>query len=225
MTISVLVPYRPDRGYRDRSWRWIKQRWEALGVELIVKSPGDGRGPADFNHPQAINAAAREAKGDVFVIADADTAFSPEWVLDAAERIRQGAPWVLPRYYDQLSKRASARILREDLEREIRYSESEIDWRGDSVSWSGTVVVPREGFQRVGGYDERWAFWGADDIAFACSMNTLWGQVVRTEGSAIHLWHPRKGLDVQRPSEDRLMRRYLKAADDPPAMQALIAER
>jgi hypothetical protein len=224
VTLSVLVPYRPDDGHRDRAWAWNKRRWEALGAELVVHSPADGATPADFNHPYAINRAAEQAHGDVFLIADADTSFDFEWVHKAHSKVRSGqAKWILPRFYDQTTESAAEGILSGDPTQPI--GEYECEWRGDSVSWSGLVVVPREAFELVGGYDERWEKWGGDDVAFTCSLKALWGACSRLAGRAIHLWHPRAHLDNQPQEQHDLMYRYLDAEGDPEAMRALIAER
>lgn len=217
---SVLVPYRADGAWRDRAWEWNRLRWETLGVELIVTSPGPGAGAADFNHPRAINQAAEEASSDVLIVADADTGSEAEWVQEAVALVRSGAPWVLPRFYDKLTRESTELLLGES-----SIPPYEVEWRGDSVSWSGLVVVPREGFKAVGGYDERWIYWGGDDVAFACAMNTLWGRVQRLEGAAVHLWHSREGLDAQPQDQHELMYRYLAAEGDAAAMHELIAER
>lgn len=224
MTTSILVPYRAGEEWRDRAWAYNRARWEQMDVEVVVADPGPGRHPGEFNHPAAINDAARRSSGVVLVVADADTAFHPGWVAAAAAMVRAGVPWVLPRHYVKVDRASTERILAGG-----SLDGYTADWVGDGISWSGLVVVPRAGFEAVGGYDERWAWWGADDVAFAMSMLTLWGPVERLEGEAIHLWHPTPidetyGHDHFQESR-RLMERYVAAEGDPVAMRALIAER
>lgn len=217
--VSVLVPYRPDGGHRDRAWRFNRRRWETTGHELVLELAPDGAHPGEFNHPLAINRAAARATGDVLVIADADTTFDPAWVAEAARLVATGAAaWVLPRFYDKITKRASRRILAGDPAGPI--GPYEVEWRGDSVSWAGLVVVPRAGFETVGGYDERIAWWGADDVAFGLTMTALVGPVTRLEGAAMHLWHPQPlehtyGHERHR-SQQRIVDRYIAAADQGP---------
>jgi hypothetical protein len=213
--ISVLVPYRADGGHRDRAWEFNQQRWAMLApdTEIVVQEAPAGSDSGDFNHPWAINRAAERAAGDVFIVADADTTFDPGWVTAAAAALEAGARWVLPRYYDHLTEEATERLLRRGDPADI-VGDYDIEWRGDSICWSGLVCVPREAFELVGGYDERWTNWGGDDVAFACTVSTLWGEVTRIDGAAKHLWHPRTGLDQQLPQHDELMRRYLDAWGD-----------
>jgi hypothetical protein len=106
---------------------------------------------------------------------------------------------------------------------------ADISWVGDQVSWSGIVVVPREAFYLVGGYDERYEGWGADDIAFGLSLETLYGPHLRYPGEAIHLWHPRgiqeRGLHANGNDGRNLTRRYIRAAGNRVKMRALIVEK
>lgn len=219
---SVLVPYRSDGGHRDRLWGWILRRWELLvpEAEVILSEAPPGAHPGEFNHPWAINRAAEMASHDVFIVADADTAFDPGFIHRAVAMVAdEQAPWVLPRFYDQLDEPSTRQIIGSDPAGPI--GDYSVGWRGDSVSWSGLVVVPRAGFEEVGGYDERWEYWGGDDVAFACSMNTLWGPVERIEGAAMHLWHERNGLDAQPRNQHDLMHAYLAADGDPEAIRAV----
>lgn len=190
MTLSVLVPYRPDGGHRTRAWEWLARRYaEMPDVELVVRGDDGGANPGEFNHPLAINRAAAAATGDVFMIADCDTAFDYAWVRRAHDMVHgRDAPWVLPRFYAKLDKRSSERLLHGAPDAGIDKFTAE--WIGDSVSVAGLVVIGRDAFEYVGGYDERFAFWGSDDVAFALSVDTLVGRHVRLEGSAYHLWHP-----------------------------------
>ena len=222
MTVSVLVPYQPDDEYRDRAWAFNRARWEAMDVELVI---GEGQGVAgSFQQSRAINAAARRATGDVFVIADADVALEPAWVTDAVELVRCGVPWVLPRRYRQLTERSTLTVLTGDPLDPIPPNLPAV-WVGDGISWTGGIVLLREAFEAVGGYEERFGGWGANDICFAMALDTLWGQHRRLEGDATHLWHARTGLDAQGSASATLMRRYIEAHRDVPAMRELLGER
>lgn len=222
--ISVLVPYRPDGGYRDRAWEWVKQRWEKVpGVDLIVAGDDGGSNPGHFNHPLAINRAAENATGDVYVIADADTSFQPEWIHEAASLVREGAAaWILPKYYNKLTQAATESILDGPVD---AIMEGELEWQGNGVNNAGLVVVPRSAFWTVGGYDERFTWWGADDVCFRITMDWMWGQSSLLDGAAWHLWHPTPApVTYGHPEHERqqaLMQEYVDAAGDRASVQAV----
>lgn len=242
LSLSILVPYRPDGAERDAAWRnvvspfWsrVVDQWRA-DAELIVESPkpsGPGH-PGDFNHPLAINRAAARARGDLLLVADADTLPDADYprLAEAAIR-RHSAQWALPRFYRKLSSSASinvgstarwARASRNPVKTnggavDWRLPEGYYEWIGDSVSWSGCVAIPRRAFRDVGGYDERIAWWGADDVAMGLTLTTLYGEPARLAGVS-HFWHPTP-LDhnyghPQHASQQALVDEYIAAAGDP----------
>lgn len=226
MGVSVLVPYRPGEPWHDRAWQHVAQRWARTGLELIVESPGPGAHTGEFNHPLAINNARRRASGDVLIVADADTAWAPDdWVHWAVEAVERGeAAWALPAEYWQLSPAQSEDVLAGGAVPEQR-EWADAEWVGRGVSWSGVVVVSADAFDEVGGYDERWAWWGSDDAAFAAAMTTLVGPVLRLPGRCLHFWHPRPVANyyghAHHHEQHALQERYDAAMGDPAAMRAV----
>lgn len=225
--LSVLVPYRPDGGHRDRIWRWLSERWATLhpDVEVITDSDDGGATPGQFNHPLAINRAAARARGDVFLIADCDTAANAGWVRTALDLVERGkAPWVLPTLYIQTTEHSAAKLLAEPADVRIPAG-IEAQWVGENVSWAGLVMVPRAAFEKIGGYDERFAYWGPDDAAFGITMDTLHGTHRRLSGAAFHIWHPQPITDTFHhghfDEQRELVERYQAAAGDPDAIRTV----
>jgi hypothetical protein len=217
--LSVLVPYRPDGGYRDKAWAVIEPAWRRLGVELVVESPGDGVSPGDFNHPKAINRARERATRPLLCIADADTGFDPKWPALAAAALADHA-WVLPAEYWQMSMRQSRAARNGYLP--PRDAQLDADWVGYGVSWSGLVFVNADAFDLVEGYDERWEWWGSDDAAFAITLGTLVSPAHRLIGRALHFWHPRPMENhyghPRHQAQHELCKAYEAAAGDPDAV-------
>lgn len=193
--------------------------------EVIVETPepvGDGS-PDDFNKPAAINRARSRASYDTLLIGDADT--HPGDVGGMREylaRPYEHVAWVLPQRYCKLTREATERWLNGP---DVPGSEADYEWVGNGVSWSGGVVCRANDFDDVGGFDERFTHWGADDVAFATAMSTLVGPVERHPCACYHLWHPGAEGRAQPQDQHDLMYRYLGAAGDPSAMRALILER
>lgn len=216
MIISALVAYRPTRdGHRDEAWRReVLPYLELVCDEVIVEAPepaGDG-GPDDFNKPAAINRARQRARGDVLLIADADT--HPGDVPRMVELLERGAPWVLPERYVKLTREATHDWLYGPPR---PFVEGDYEWVGRGVSWSAGVVCWAQGFDRAAGFDERFAQWGADDVAFAMCMNALVGPVERHPCACYHYWHPGADGRVQPQAQHDLMWLYLQAAETSPA--------
>lgn len=225
--ISALVAYRATRdGHRDEAWRReVLPYLELVCDEVIVEAPepdGDGS-PDDFNKPLAINRARRRALGDVLLIADADT--HPGDVRDMVRLLNtpwRYVPWVLPQRYVKLTREATHRWLYGPPQ---AGDETDYEWVGNGVSWSAGVVCRAEDFDTCGGYDERFACWGADDVAFAMTMNTLVGRVERHPCACYHLWHPGGETRAQPQAQHDLMWRYLLAAEGEGAVDAIRAVR
>lgn len=221
--VSVLVPYRPDNGYRQAAWEGVvRDAWEATGAELIIQSPGPGASPAEFNHPAAINEAASNASHDLLIVADADCLWAPSALPEMlVEAVQGGSHWAMARRYAQLTTSQSRRLVKRGTPPHEGLADRAV-WVGDSVSWAGLICMRAEDFATVGGYDERWAWWGADDMAFGLTMETLIGPHERVPGVVLHLWHPTPlahNYGHERHAEQyALGERYKAAAGDREAM-------
>lgn len=248
LSLSVIVPYRPDGGERDDTWRYVcAPYWSRIiddwrsDAELVIETPepsGPGH-PGDFNHPAAINRAAERSSGELLLIADADTVPDDDypWRVEAGLR-RHGAQWALPRFYRKLTRSASinvgsdarwARASRSPVvvgEHEVdwRLPEGYYEWIGDAVSWSGCVAIPRSVFFDVAGYDERIAWWGADDVAMGVTLTTLYGEPARLNG-VTHFWHPtpleHNYGHARHTAQQALVDRYTAAAGDASAIRSV----
>lgn len=228
--LSVLVPFHPDGGSRDAIWRHVHDRllYALPGAEIVV-SDDRRENPDLFNRPQALNMAARLATGDLFLIADADTTYgAPYELVEAIQEARKTSRWALPAYYRKIDRPTSERILSLHAGEEL--DGMDFEWVGERQSWSGLVLVPAVAYWSVRGSDERYAGWGADDIALGLALETLYGPHRRWPGSALHFWHPsgaqENGLHEHGDAGRDLTGRYIHAANGhPDLMRALIAEK
>lgn len=221
--ISLIIPYQPDHGRRDFVWSFVYERYQRLMPEVELCIAGDDS--KLFSKAKAVNRAAKQATGDIFVIADAEVVFHPG-LLDRILSEIHRHPWIIP-YTEvyRLTQEASDRLIEEGLPEEIVVEETDIQ----SKQWvlGGYMnAMPRSVFEKVGGMDERFEGYGYEDVAFAWSLDTLCGKHYRMEETIYHLWHPWADIYHEnfRNNYD-LYLRYKKAEGDVEAMQRLIAER
>lgn len=228
--VVVLVPRRHDNGPRDELWRFLRPRWEAYGWPVVEGYHQPSEGP--FSRAKAINRAARSAgEWRRAVIIDADVWVEP-WQLERAVVASEAAlglsyphvPWW------GLSRHATRQVV------DGVYAFDPAGW-GDHVYEKRTplansccMVVTAELWETVGGYDERFVGWGAEDWAWFAACATLGGPAVRVDAPVYHLWHPPSAeseaitRDVELPTlaaNHRLGRRYLQASGNPAAMRML----
>lgn len=254
--ISILIPFRcPAKDTaRLRNVNWLKQYWTAQlpGAEIIIGE--DTNIDVPFSKSVAVNDAASKATGDVFVIVDADGFLSAESVLHCAKEIRsarknQKKLWFIPyRQFYRLTEEASKYLLESDPARPYQFSTplSSIYILNDTDPkvghWYGAMIqiMPREAFENVGGWDERFRGWGGEDHAAMRAMDTLYCLHKTLPGQVLHVWHPQIGPQGQAAlvnwknrmwegqSEtgvnNKLSHRYYAAQNRPEMMRKLVDE-
>jgi len=230
--VSVIFPCLPDGQWRDQVFEWITRRYETLWpeFELCIGSNDDD----PFSRSKAKNEAYRKATGEIIIINDADTFCNRQFLELALEQVVSGqSPWVLPyRTYYNLAQGFTERVIERPPTIELSERELEFDFRVDEQrhppdgSVAGVLVMPREAFDAVDGYDENFRGWGYEDDAFACALDTLWGYHDRiSSGFCTHLWHPpAPDGDFKNPhmfSNRKLWEDYRLAANNPDRMRQI----
>lgn len=245
--VSILVPFRPDPNspHRTRLWDWLQRYWayELPYAEVVT---GDSRGEV-FSKSAAINVAARKAHGNVFVILDSDVYLPGEVVRYCADEIdralrRDHRLWYIPyRHLYRLTEAATEQVLASDPRYPVRFPSPP---PGDEVGGTegsahghrfGAMVqiVPRECFEAVAGWQERFIGWGSEDVVQVRLQDTLYGRHKTTDNDVLHLWHPRIGTgftdrmwagQTSPRGNDQLANRYNQATFDPARMRGLVAE-
>jgi hypothetical protein len=233
--VSCLIPFRDADGTRTQGMRWILARWKHHypDWEFIVASD-DGIDP--FNKSMAVNKAAAQATGDVYVILDADTWIEPQFVTQALGFIKAGVPWVVPaRTSLRLKKDVSDRIMALDPTGPLP-SISNAWLKKDAEQAGGVVgflwITSRKAFEAVGGMDERIRGWGGEDTLFTMAMDRVNGHHRKLNGIVMCLWHDRPrdaqryriwvGQDRSREQDKEALAKRYRRATTRPAMLALL---
>ena len=228
-SVSVVIPFRSDGPERNALYRWCLARWDALHPEAEIITTHDDRIDGPFCRSRAVNRGAEMASGDVLVIADADIAVRHGQVAAGLERLDAGATWVLPyRRMVHLTGSWTLAVLAAspwfDLPDRVHAEAVRFQ---STASVCGMVMIRRDDYRAIGGNDERFMSWGHEDVAFAMKADTLLGDVHRTDGDVVHLYHDLRAdrkTDTHARANRDLGRQYERAAGDPEAMTALVRQ-
>lgn len=210
--ISILVPFHcpDDSNQRAINWKWLKSYWHyhLPGAEIIMGEDRQSRNNPSipFSKSVAVNNAASKASGDIYVIADADAYIAIDSVVECVDKIRKEREkgfklWFIPyRQFYRLTQEASQLVLQSDHKNPYSFpippSSKDIQNMFGSGPryghWYGAMlqIVPREGFEEVGGWDERFRGWGGEDHAIMRATDTLYWRHKTLPGAVFHIWHP-----------------------------------
>ena len=211
-----------DDGSRRRARAWTTRWWQARGYQVTI---GETDGPR-WCKADAYNQAAAASTADVLVIADADSIPRPR-ALDRAVDHAAAGGWAVPfRKVRRLTPDATDTLLACDPATQDEPAVRVLAQAPhDALPGGGVVVMHRDIWGQVGGFDPRFRGWGGEDYALGCALRTLAGPALMCGGNLWHLWHtPQPDCRAASPATDALGWRYRKAKFKPDAMRALIGE-
>lgn len=244
--VSLLIAFSSKDPIRRRNFKWLLQYWkhEFPEAEIVV---GKSRAKV-FCKNEALNKAARKARGKVLCILDADAYLRGDYLREASNLIlsslQEGNPlWMVPyRNFYRLLPGVSGDIISSDPTNPLRPSSppdlSTVEDRGVKSKYGHRygamcMMFPREAYEAIGNFDERFIGWGGEDVALLRMLDTLYAKHKTVERDIFHLWHPviggtyetRKWVN-QESGENNwpLAKRYNRAIRQPSRMQEIREE-
>lgn len=200
--ISLLIPFSSRDRIRRRNFKWLLQYWrsELPDAEIII-----GHSTSKiFCKGEALNDAASRATGKVLVVLDADAYLSGAVIEQCADKIleslKRGHPlWYVPyRNLYRLKQVITDDIVESHPKYPLRFTDPinklYVENQGESSGYGhrfGAMITifPREGYEAIKCFDERFVGWGGEDIALVRAMDTMFGKHKTVNNSVYHLWH------------------------------------
>lgn len=198
--VPVFVPYRSDNGTRAENWTYIQScQWDLISWADIHlgESP---EGP--FNISAARNDAARKVENwDVAVFADADS-FVDHYDLETAIAVARKTKQVV------LPHSRWVNVRQDEVHQLLVEGYLTFDPKRTVVGGTkgSLYVIPREAYEAVNGFDERFRGWGWEDTAFHLTVETLYKPIIQFEGNLWHLEHERPDADTNRGTNEDAIR-------------------
>jgi predicted glycosyltransferase involved in capsule biosynthesis len=190
MNLSVIVPFCPDGGRRDQNYYWVTRRLRALLPDAEILIPMQEYAP--FSRSATHNMAAKQATKDVLLFCDADMVFDLDLIENGLKIVRD-VPWIAPMNQKwDFGWQASNQLLNMDAGVEIKSLNLPTcrKWGAERCRAGAMIMITRENYFKMGGFDERFNGWGYEDNAFLLMAEATIGSFVETDNIAYHLWHP-----------------------------------
>jgi hypothetical protein len=173
----IVVEQSGEREIEALLPRWVRY------VHTPVPSAG-----YDYNRSWTLNVGARQARGTVLVLHDNDMLCPMGYAAEALSRVRAGSSFLeLKRFTFYLSEADTAAFF------STGKLSTQLECRIVQNLQGASVVVARDAFFEIGGFDESFVGWGGED-------NEFWERAeargrVDAFGSLpfIHLWHAPQG--------------------------------
>lgn len=246
--ISLLIPFSSNNQERKKVFKWVKEYWkhELPHAEIIIGKDKKYWWQTNkvFCKNAALNNAVKKSKGKVLVIMDADAYIRGGIINKCADRILEEIDnhlWYVPYHHlYRLNESVTQEIIESDPSWPLRIPSPPLEeWlqkTGHNSRYGHRygamcMMFPREAYNVLGCFDERFIGWGSEDISLLRALDTLWGKHKVSYNDMLHLYHPFIGTDYksrQWEGQDRssinsnLGMAYHRANRNPSKMRELI---
>lgn len=190
--VVLLVPFSSEEQSRRLIWghvnSWLKQTLDyPMYIGELGRTPGRSA-VATYNASLARNHAAKLAGDwDVAVFHDADTIINPQQIKDGVAMAQETGAVVYPYSERWELDFDGTKMLLED---ESSDWQSHLNLYTLTRPLGGSMIIRRDLWELVRGFDTGFVGWGHEDGAFAIACEVLSGKKLkRIAGKSMHLEH------------------------------------
>lgn len=208
MRQQIIIPW------RDTGEPWRKRHFDFLNTyyskdfEIIL---GDVDG--DFNRSGARNAGVEKSNSEVSVIIDADNILPINNIFEAITLAKKKDILVKPFSLFGYLTEESTNDFYNSFEK-VFFNPSYIDPPQKNFV-GGSYVMKKSLWQSLGGMDEGFIGWGAEDDAFHLLCKNSGVRTAYLEGNCYHLYHPAQRVTSEF-NYDKLIREYVRGHKSSP---------
>jgi predicted glycosyltransferase involved in capsule biosynthesis len=183
MRQQVILPWR-DSGceYRRKHFEYLHDFY-SREFDVVV---GDNDG--EFNRSGARNAGVAQSNSEVAVIIDADNYIPIDQIVLAIKYAKRRRGLVKPyKFFGYLTEEATNQFYENDAiikSNDMYLSPPVANFAG------GSYVIRKDLYEEVGGFDEGFIGYGAEDDAFHLVCTSKLGRISYITGNNYHLYHP-----------------------------------
>ncbi len=208
MIASYIITHRSDKGHRDRNLSLVLDWLMPLGFEVIVVEQDSEPHVQEqvelkganyifafndgiFNKSWAVNIGINAANEDLIFCGDNDMILPLEALQKAIDLLKSGIESVKP--FTRLIDLTRFQTLLYSVSR--FFASFPFRRRQFACFCSGIVAFTRKCLKDIGGWDERFRGWGAEDDAVSVKLKKLDKKTVVLPYTCHHLYHSRTKFD------------------------------
>ena len=181
--VEVLIPYARAGELRRRALSFVLAFYADWFPAWKLTIATDEEQP--FNRGRALNQAVASFATEIVVINDADALCDQAQVLEAVRLAREAPGYVFAyTLYLRLSEHVTAALA--DY---IEALEAPAEWGMVNAPSGSCSAIRRDDYRRIGGFDERFAGWGYEDLEWNMRCDRYANGCRRVPGELRHLWH------------------------------------
>lgn len=194
-------------------WRDAGEPWRARHFQFLVDYYGTefdiviGNNDGEFNRSAARNAGVSESTSEIAVIIDADN-YIPIEQINQAIKVASDRRLVKPFMWFGYLTEESTNLFYDVADNPVVDFEPTYIDPPQTEFTGGAYVMPRSLWLNLGGMDEGFIGWGAEDDAFhlLCKRNNI--KTIYVDGYDYHLYHPAFRITSEY-NYEKLMREYV----------------